>query len=296
MDLISALIADDPLDAIRAALHLWDRLSRACGRRPATLLREHFHNQQVASGLLHRASRALARAALTRAKREQGKPLEEGEADWSAEADKEVREALAVAGGLVDEGRAILTLAAQAAEVERVFRERRDEAAARLAQLDVSPAPLLAFLRCPCNDLYHDAVVVVDTGCACRDARAATATVRAPEVTTPAETPPAPAAGAPPAAPIDPRNYTPISKLVGRAGCATDREVRAAIARHNIRTWKPSRQRLSVHLGDWARMEAAWEKGAFDARDATPGQVAAFDAQAKARLERILQEKKRKAR
>jgi hypothetical protein len=58
----------------------------------------------------------------------------------------------------------------------------------------------------------------------------------------------------------------------------TFKAFRGWLARHpEIRTRKPSRQRLEIHAGDWLAFWATEDQKAFDALDATPEAIAAVE-------------------
>jgi hypothetical protein len=86
--------------------------------------------------------------------------------------------------------------------------------------------------------------------------------------------------------------YRPAKEFLGLDGADTYKALRATLKRHpQIRTRKPSPQRLEIHAGDWLAVTSAGDAAAFHALDASPERVEAFLAGARQRREWARQRK-----
>jgi hypothetical protein len=97
------------------------------------------------------------------------------------------------------------------------------------------------------------------------------------------------------AAPVDLSAFIPAKDCLDPPHCPTYKTLRAILDGHpEIRTHKPSPQRLLIHAGDWHRYTARRDANAFEALDTDPATVNAFLADTQARQEAIREGKARK--
>jgi hypothetical protein len=83
--------------------------------------------------------------------------------------------------------------------------------------------------------------------------------------------------------------YSPAKDFLDADRFPTFKALRTFLTKHpEIRTRKPSPQRLEIHAGDWMRHFRGKDGAAFDALDTSPEAVEAFLAESKARREEIL--------
>jgi hypothetical protein len=86
--------------------------------------------------------------------------------------------------------------------------------------------------------------------------------------------------------------YRPATEILAASSFPTYKALRAYLDKHpEIRTLKPSKQRLLVHAGDWMRCCSRQDDTAFEALDESPEAVAAFLEEAEARQEAIRRRK-----
>jgi hypothetical protein len=86
--------------------------------------------------------------------------------------------------------------------------------------------------------------------------------------------------------------YRPAKEFLGQTGADTYKALQATLKAHpQIRTRKPSKNRLLIHAGDWLAATSAGDTAASNALDVSPETVTAFLVGARERHEEIRRRK-----